>query len=67
MKERDTAIVTTPTVNVRKTPKTDATAAFVIHEGTKVKIVDKSISDWLSIKLADGREGWLLTNQVEEI
>lgn len=67
MKERDTAIVTTPTVNVRKTPKTDATAAFVIHEGTKVKIVDKSISDWLSVKLADGREGWLLTNQVEEI
>ena len=67
LKERDTAIVTTPTVNVRKTPKTDAAAAFVIHEGTKVKIIDKSISDWMSVKLADGREGWLLTNQVEEI
>ena len=67
LRERDTAIVTTPTVNVRKTPKVDATAVFVIHEGTKVKVIDKSISDWISIKLADGREGWLQTSQVEEI
>lgn len=61
------AIVVAPTVNVKNTPALNGTDDFVIHEGTKVDIVDKSMKDWRMVRLADGREGWLQTRTIEEI
>lgn len=61
------AIVIVPTVNVRKTPSATSAEAFVIHEGTRVDIADKGMKQWLGIRLADGREGWVQASQVEEI
>ena len=61
------AIVIAPTVNVKKTPAASGTDVFVIHEGTRVDITDRGIKQWRGIKLADGREGWLKTSQIEEI
>ncbi len=61
------AIVIAPTVNVKKTPAASGTDIFVIHEGTRVDITDRGMKQWRGIKLADGREGWLKTSQIEEI
>ncbi len=64
---RTGAIVVAPTVNVKKTPALSGTDDFVIHEGTRVDITDRTIKGWYGIKLADGREGWMRTSQLEEI
>lgn len=61
------AIVIAPTVNVKKTPAASGTDVFVIHEGTRVDITDRGMKQWRGVKLADGREGWLKTSQIEEI
>ncbi|MCI7313375.1 MAG: BatD family protein [Prevotella sp.] len=61
------AIVIAPTVNVKKTPAASGTDVFVIHEGTRVDITDRGMNQWRGVKLADGREGWLKTSQIEEI
>jgi len=58
LQDRDAAIVTASSVNVKKTPEANGTDQFVIHEGTRVNITDRSIRSWLAIRLDDGREGW---------
>lgn len=67
LKTKQGAIVIAPTVNVKKTPAVSGTDVFVIHEGTRVDITDRGMKQWRGIKLADGREGWLKTSQIEEI
>ncbi|MFA6727181.1 MAG: tetratricopeptide repeat protein [Prevotella sp.] len=64
---RTGAIVISPSISVKKTPAKNGVEAFVIHEGTRVEITDKTMEQWRGIKLADGREGWLRTNQIEGI
>ena len=55
----DTAIVTRAVVNVKSSPSTEAsTDLFVLHEGTKVKIID-NVGQWTNIELSDGRQGWI--------
>lgn len=67
LNHRTGAIVVAPTVNVKKTPALSGTDDFVIHEGTRVDITDRTIKGWYGVKLADGREGWMRTSQLEEI
>ena len=64
---RTGAVVVAPTVSVKKTPAKSSADSFVIHEGTRVDMLDKSMSGWRNIRLADGREGWVETTQLEEI
>ena len=67
LENRTGAIVVSPTVSVKKTPSKTGTDVFVIHEGTRVDIVDKSMRDWSGVRLADGREGGILSKHIEEI
>ena len=67
MSHRTGAIVIAPTVTVKKTPSKTGSDDFIIHEGTKVFITDTSMKGWYGIKLADGREGWMPSQQVERI
>lgn len=39
---------------------------FVIHEGTKVTILDE-VGSWRNISLADGRQGWIPASDIEII
>lgn len=64
---RDKAVVVAPTINVKSTPSDTGTDAFVIHEGTSVIITDRTMKDWFSVTLANGKEGWLKCSQVEVI
>ena len=61
------AIVIATTVNVKKTPSATGTDVFVIHEGTRLTITDRSMNAWYGVRLDDGKEGWLPKNSVEVI
>ena len=61
------AIVTASSVTVRQTPATTGKDTFVLHEGTRVDITDRSMKGWLEVHLIDGRNGWIEVNKVEEI
>ena len=61
------AIAISPVVNVKKTPSVGNTDEFIIHEGTKVYITDRGMKGWIGVRLSDGREGWILKDQIEEI
>lgn len=67
MERKTGAIVVSPTVNVKSTPSKTSTDVFVIHEGTRVDITDKTMEQWRAIQLGDGRKGWILASQIEEI
>lgn len=67
LQNRNSAIVIVPTITVKSTPSDSGSDAFVIHEGTHVDITDCTMKNWRAVKLADGREGWLKTSQIEEI
>ncbi len=60
------AIVFSSTVNVNSGPVEKAKTLFVIHEGTRLDILDES-NDWIKIKLANGSEGWIKATDVKEI
>lgn len=60
------AIVMTPTVTVKGSPSNTSTDLFIIHEGTKVFILEE-LNDWFEVKLSDGKQGWLLKSDVEPI
>ena len=53
------AIVTAGAVTVKSTPAANGTDLFILHEGTKVTIIDGSMKDWKEIHIADGKEGWI--------
>ena len=63
---KEDAIVLAPQVEVLTSPQKDATTSFVIHEGTKVKVLE-NVNGWKRIKLSDGKDGWCPEKAVEEI
>lgn len=67
LKNRTGAIVTDMSATVKSTPSQNGTDLFVLHEGTKVEIVDDSMAWWKKIKLADGRDGWIEVAKMETI
>lgn len=67
IKERDTAIIMSPSVTVKSTPTSAGTDLFIIHEGRKVKILDSSMKEWVEIRLEDGNTGWIPVNVMEII
>lgn len=55
----DEAIVMRPVTSVKSSPSAEASKdLFILHEGTKVTILD-SVGSWNNIELADGRQGWI--------
>lgn len=58
LSHHDQAIVMTPTVTAKSSPSEQSVDLFVLHEGTKVRVLD-SARDWNKIRIADGSVGWL--------
>ena len=61
----DSAIVVSPVTEVKSSPGSGV-SLFVLHEGTKVKLLEQ-VGDWENIELADGRQGWLPRSSFEII
>lgn len=53
----DYGIITQPVCNVKSAPNNGGGNLFVLHEGTKVEIIEQ-VGGWCKIEIADGRQGW---------
>lgn len=63
----DEAIVMRPVTSVKSSPSGEASKdLFILHEGTKVRLIDQ-VGAWSNIELADGRQGWMQSNDMEII
>lgn len=60
------AIVLSSFTNVKSAPGEQSGTLFVLHDGTKVNVLDSS-NGWMKIKLANGNEGWIKLADVKEI
>lgn len=60
------AIIFEEETTIKAEPRENATTSFVLHEGTKVWVLEK-IDKWKKIKLTDDSEGWILENHIKEI
>ena len=55
---QDQAIIMSPTVTVKSSPAEASVDLFVLHEGTKVTILESS-NGWNKVRIANGSIGWL--------
>lgn len=65
-KNRKEAIVFAEESEVRNAPTFNSEEAFILHEGTKVFVLD-AIDNWKKIKLADGKIGWIIAEDIKLI
>jgi tetratricopeptide (TPR) repeat protein len=61
-----TAIIFVKGVTIKSTPAETGTNLFILHEGTKVMIIDK-VDNWHKIKIPDGNQGWVKENDLAKI
>ena len=66
LKHQKEAIVFTPTITVKSSPNQNSVDLFVIHEGAKVRILEK-VGNWYEIKIANGSVGWLPAEALKDI
>jgi len=60
------AIVFAPSVIVKSAPGPNETDHFLLHEGTKVFVLE-AMDEWNKIRLADGSIGWIPVQSIEKI
>lgn len=60
------AIIMSPKVDVRSEPRQGTTVLFVLHKGTKVKVLQEE-NGWSEVKLANGSVGWMPPSTLERI
>lgn len=65
-KRSDFAIVTSASVTANGSPNEKGTKLFILHEGTKVKIVQED-EDWMEIKIINGNVGWVKSKDLTSI
>jgi len=63
---QNNAIIFVPSVYVKSSPDNNATDLFILHEGTKVIILE-SINDWYEVKIQNGNVGWIQKSNFEVI
>ncbi len=60
------AIIFTPTITAKSSPTPNAVDLFVIHQGSKVRLLDE-VEGWEKIRLQNGSIGWLPKDSMKEI
>ncbi len=51
---------------IKSGPSDESTNLFEVNEGLKVEITD-SLNSWYNIKLADGKQGWIISDNVKKL
>ena len=64
--DSDEAVIMVPVSSVKSSPGNTSTDLFVLHEGTRVHLLD-TVGDWTNIQLLDGRQGWIPVSDMENI
>ena len=60
------AVITAASVYVKSSPDEKGTDLFILHDGTKVDVLDE-LNGWKKIRIANGNIGWVLVNTFEVI
>ncbi|WP_046754936.1 tetratricopeptide repeat protein [Kordia jejudonensis] len=60
------AIVFAAETTVKAEPNLRSDAVFTLHEGTKVQVLD-TVADWKKIRLIDGKIGWIIAEDINEL
>ncbi|MFR9651714.1 MAG: SH3 domain-containing protein [Rikenellaceae bacterium] len=60
------AVVMNRALSVKSSPNGGATELFIIHEGTKVRVLN-SIGGWSEIRIDDGNRGWVEDTTIARI
>lgn len=63
---KNTAIVMKTISTVRSSPDNSGKSLFLLHEGTKVELLEE-LGQWKRVELADGRQGWIFSVDIEII
>ena len=66
LNSRKEAVIFQASATVQSTPDQAGEELFVLHEGTKVRVVER-FRDWVRIRIGDGKTGWLSAAVLEEI
>lgn len=66
MENNHEAIVFEPTVNIKSSPDENSKDIFVLHEGTKVTLLD-NVADWQEIRISNGSIGWIKASGLRKI
>ena len=66
-KKDQPAIVFAQESEVKVDPNLRSEVSFVLHEGTKVQILEMYDENWTKIKLADGKTGWIPTSDIKAL
>ena len=61
------AIVFVKEVDVKLEPNLGSETVFVLHEGTKVLVIERYESDWSKVKLQNGETGWIAKSKLKEL
>lgn len=62
----NSAIIFEQSVYVKSSPEEKSTNLFMLHEGTKVEVMDE-LSNWRKIRIANGSIGWIKENAIAVI
>ena len=60
------AIVFAKEAQIKSEPNLRSAEAFKLHEGTKVQVLD-TVNNWKKIKLADGKTGWIVSDDIKAL
>ncbi len=66
MRHHEEAIIFTPTITAKSSPTPNSVDLFVLHQGTKVRLLDE-VDGWKKIRLQNGSIGWLPKDSMKEI
>ena len=60
------AIVFSEATDVKSEPKTNSDTIFVIHEGTKVQLLETD-GLWTHVAIVNGIEGWMPSSELKKL
>jgi len=58
IENRNAAIITDISIGVKSSPDMQGTSIFILHEGTRVTILDR-LDTWNEIRTGNGNVGWV--------
>lgn len=60
------AIIFAESIEVKSEPKMGSENAFVLHEGTKVQLLEDD-DNWVRVRLVDGKDGWMPKSDLKQL
>ena len=64
--DKEFGVIFPKEVTVRAEPNARAEQLFILHEGTKARILDE-FDQWRKIELTDGKQGWMVKKEIKAL